>query len=409
MEINIFLCQVLIWVILLLGQLHGCKSCSEIERNALLELNKYVISRSDESYLDYVLPSWKKDTKSDCCRWKGVECNRTSSRVIGISIGEVNFKERTPLNLSLLHPFEEVKSLNLSGKGHKNKFNGFFDDVEGYKSVRRLRNLEILDLSSNFFNNSIFPFLNAATSLTTLFLRDNKMDGPLPTKYLKELVNLELLDLSWNNFNGSMSEVTHLKNLKALDLKLKNWTNMEVLGLAKNNFSGLIPTKLFTNTTKLIVLIILFFFSFPNSLFAVVCDMKNLRELDLSQNNFIGQLPPCLNASNKLRVLDLSSNHLSGNLPSTFSSVESLEYLSLLDNNFTGLFSLNPLTNLTKLKVFKLSSTSDMVRVETERSWEPKFKLDIDRPCVLRFCSLEKIPSFLVYQKNLRLIDLSNN
>ncbi|KAF3581021.1 hypothetical protein DY000_02034153 [Brassica cretica] len=276
MEINIFLCQVLIWVILLLGQLHGCKSCSEIERNALLELNKYVISRSDESYLDYVLPSWTKDTKSDCCRWKGVECNRTSSRVIGISIGEVNFKERTPLNLSLLHRFEEVKSLNLSGKGHKNKFNGFFDDVEGYKSLRRLRNLEILDLSSNFFNNSIFPFLNAATSLTTLFLRDNKMDGPLPTKYLKELANLELLDLSWNNFNGSMS----------------------------------------------------------------------------------------------------------------------------------GLFSLNPLTNLTKLKVFKLSSTSDMVRVETERSWQPKFKLDV---VVLRFCSLEKIPSFLVYQKNLRLIDLSNN
>ncbi|CAN6840115.1 unnamed protein product [Brassica oleracea] len=379
MEINIFLCQVLIWVILLLGQLHGCKSCSEIERNALLELNKYVISRSDESYLDYVLPSWTKDTKSDCCRWKGVECNRTSSRVIGISIGEVNFKERTPLNLSLLHPFEEVKSLNLSGKGHKNKFNGLFDDVEGYKSLRRLRNLEILDLSSNFFNNSIFPFLNAATSLTTLFLRDNKMDGPLPTKYLKELANLELLDLSWNNFNGSMSEVTHLKNLKALDLKLKNWTNMEVLG--QNNFRGLIPTE-------------------------VVCDMKNLRELDLSQNNFIGQLPPCLNASNKLRVLDLSSNHLSGNLPSTFSSLESLEYLSLLDNNFTGLFSLNPLTNLTKLKVFKLSSTSDMVRVETERSWQPKFKLDV---VVLRFCSLEKIPSFLVYQKNLRLIDLSNN
>ena len=160
------------------------------------------------------------------------------------------------------------------------------------------------------------------------------------------------------------------------------------------------------NTTKLIVLIILFLFSFPNSLFAVVCDMKNLRELDLSQNNFIGQLPPCLNASNKLRVLDLSSNHLSGNLPSTFSSLESLEYLSLLDNNFTGLFSLNPLTNLTKLKVFKLSSTSDMVRVETERSWQPKFKLDV---VVLRFCSLEKIPSFLVYQKNLRLIDLSNN
>ncbi|KAG2286499.1 hypothetical protein Bca52824_046103 [Brassica carinata] len=121
-------------------------------------------------------------------------------------------------------------------------------------------------------------------------------------------------------------------------LKLKNWTNMEVLGLAKNNFSGLIPTE-----GDLCLLYYL-------QNYLLVCDMKNLRELDLSQNNFIGQLPPCLNASNKLRVLDLSSNHLSGNLPSTFSSLESLEYLSLLDNNFTGLFSLNPLTNLTKLK-----------------------------------------------------------
>lgn len=48
----------------------------------------------------------------------------------------------------------------------------------GYKSLGKLRNLEILDLSSNKFSNSMFPFLNAATSLRTLFLRDNYMGGP---------------------------------------------------------------------------------------------------------------------------------------------------------------------------------------------------------------------------------------
>lgn len=52
----------------------------------------------------------------------------------------------------------------------------------GYKSLRKLRNLEIMDLSSNEFNNSIFPFLNAATSLTALFLRNNYMGGSFPVK-----------------------------------------------------------------------------------------------------------------------------------------------------------------------------------------------------------------------------------
>ncbi|CAH8383213.1 unnamed protein product [Eruca vesicaria subsp. sativa] len=134
--------------------------------------------------------------------------------------------------------------------------------------------------------------------------------------------------------------------------------------------------------------------------------MKNLRVLDLRRNNVVGKLPLCLGSLNKLRVLDLSSNQLIGSLPSTFSSLESLQYLSLLDNNFTGLFSLKPLTNLTKLKVLKLSSRSDMVQVDTKRKWQPKFQLSV---AVLRSCSLEKIPSFLIFQKNLRLVDLSSN
>lgn len=52
----------------------------------------------------------------------------------------------------------------------------------GYKSLRRLRYLEILDLSVNAFNNSIFPFINAATSLITLLLPLNNMEGLFPAK-----------------------------------------------------------------------------------------------------------------------------------------------------------------------------------------------------------------------------------
>ncbi|CAH8335806.1 unnamed protein product [Eruca vesicaria subsp. sativa] len=326
--------------------------------------------------------TWSNDTKSDCCRWNGIKCNRTSGRVIGLSVGVGYFREPSLLNLSFLHPFDEVQSLNLSGERYVQSYSGFFDDVEGYKSLRRLRNLEILDVSRNDLNNSIFPFLNAATSLTTLFLRGNFRDGPFPIKELKNLKNLEVLNLSGNRLHGFISELMNLPKL-------------ELLNLARNNFSGPITA---------------------------VCEMRNLRELDLSENHFVGPLPLCLGSLKKLRVLDLSSNQLSGNLPSrrkllsefmmiscsgsSFSSLESLEYLSLLNNNFSSVFSLNPLNNLTNLKVFKVSSTSDKVQVETEDNSEPNFQLTV---AVLRSCSLEKIPPFLVYQKNLRLVDLSSN
>ncbi|KAF8106027.1 hypothetical protein N665_0148s0015 [Sinapis alba] len=213
----------------------------------------------------------------------------------------------------------------------------------GHKSLSRLKNLKTLDLSSNGFNNSVFPFLNAATSLTTISLRKNLISGPFTAKELKDLTNLELLDLSLNVLNGSMSDLTHLKNLRALDLsfnyfskslelqELKNLSNLEVLGVARNYLDGPIPVE-------------------------VICEMKNLRELDLRGNYFVGSLT-------KLRFLDLSSNQFCGNLPSSFSNLESLEYLSLSENNFTGLFSLSPLTNLAKLKVFKLSSTFDMIQM----------------------------------------------
>lgn len=48
MEGKGFLRKYLICVILLLGQLHGYKSCVKNERKALFELKKYIISISEE-------------------------------------------------------------------------------------------------------------------------------------------------------------------------------------------------------------------------------------------------------------------------------------------------------------------------------------------------------------------------
>ncbi|XP_018444408.1 receptor-like protein 15 [Raphanus sativus] len=370
MEGKVFLRKYLIWTILLLGQLHGSKSCVEKERTALLELKQYLISISREDEVDSFLPTWTYDTKSDCCIWEGVKCNRTTQRVTEIAFktshSKRSLKENFLLNLSLFHPFEDVRCLNLSF----NYFNGLFDDVEGYKSLGRLRNLEILDLNLNQFNNSIFPFVNAATSLTTLSLFGNRFNGPFPDKELKDLTNLQVLDLCANRFNGSLSVQVSpaLKKLKALDLSV-------------NEFSA---------STGL----------------QVICEMKNMQELNLRRNKLLGQFPLCLTVLTGLRFLDLSSNQFTGKVPSSLGNLGSLKHLSLLDNNFEGLFSFGLLANLSELRIFKIGSKSKSFQVDSKSYWKPNFQLSVVE---LQSCNLFKVPNFLLNQRSLSIIDLSDN
>lgn len=144
-----------------------------------------------------------------------------------------------------------------------------------------------------------------------------------------------------------------------------------------------------------------------------LCGMKNLQELDLSRNGMNGYFPQCLGNLTSLRVLDLSSNNFVGNIPSFIISLKSLEYLSLFDTNFDGVFSFSSLTNHSKLEVFLLSPKTNNLYVETEESpsWHPTFQLKVLqlRNCFLNSRRNGTFPSFLLYQHDLQLLDLSHN
>ncbi|CAG7888992.1 unnamed protein product [Brassica rapa] len=266
------------WVIVVSLQMHGYRSCIEKERKGLLELNAYV--NSEFPY------DWPNDTDSDCCQWDRVKCNFTTGSVVGLFLNST-YTVRPLLNLSLLYPFRELKTLNLD------YFNstGWFDNIHELKD---LRNLKLLDLSGNM------------------------LSGPLP---------------------------------------------------------GL-------------------------------CQLKNLRELDLSRSEVIGRLPQCFSSLTKLEVLDISSNKFSGTSPSLISNLSSLQYLSLSDNEFEGVFSVELIANLSKLKVFKLSTRTSFLQIENKISLQPRFQLSVIE---LQYCNLETVPRFLQHQKDLRLINLSNN
>ncbi|KAL3523095.1 hypothetical protein ACH5RR_015929 [Cinchona calisaya] len=79
--------------------------------------------------------------------------------------------------------------------------------------------------------------------------------------------------------------------------------------------------------------------------------------LDMSVNNFHGELPSELARLRRLRVLDLGVNNLSGDLPPWLASFHELQYLSLKNNSFTGVIPPS-ISNMSKLITLSFSFNS---------------------------------------------------
>ncbi|WJX38217.1 DNA helicase [Trifolium repens] len=82
--------------------------------------------------------------------------------------------------------------------------------------------------------------------------------------------------------------------------------------------------------------------------------LKNLKLLDLSNNNFGGLIPLAFGTLSELEVLDLSSNKFEGSIPSQFGGLRSLKSLNLSNNLLVGEFPIE-LHGLNKLQDLQLS------------------------------------------------------
>ncbi|XP_019151854.1 PREDICTED: receptor like protein 30-like [Ipomoea nil] len=234
-------------------------------------------------------------------------------------------------------------------------------------SIGLLDKLKSLDMHKNMLFGPIPPSLQNCTLLLKIDLGENGFTGKIPRWLGTKLLDLTIFRLRSNKFYGELPlEFCHLKSLRILDL-------------SNNNLSGVIPWCL-KNLTAMIneeaiqdgefemgysfyawgfgesaivttkgqeyeyyTIILLLFASmdlssnnFSGDIPIELANLVRLRSLNLSRNNLIGNIPMEMGNMRFLESLDLSRNQLSGEIPTSFSSLSTLEVLDLSYNNLSG-------------------------------------------------------------------------
>ncbi|KAD6454659.1 hypothetical protein E3N88_09365 [Mikania micrantha] len=451
-------------LIFMLGWVQGIYI--EDERKALLEIKASLHEVSNFFNVENILPTWVDHGKY--CDWERIKCNTTSGFVTDLSLGDMFSMETNvqdnfyasdishvliwPLNASLFLNFKELRRLDLSFNCIGNTFVS-----SGLERLSELKKLENLNLSYNFIETNIFPSLSELTSLKILNLTHVNKYNMKPTHDISEFrisENLEVLDVAGNGYYGTLQmqgsqETYKLSRLKTVNMALNHFneslittlttfTSLKTLNLRVNSLSGPFPSQALASFHRL-KLLDLSFNNFIGSIPSTIkslsslqvvsftqnalngslfndgfCDLKNLHELDLSDNMFDGNLPTCFSGLSSLKFFDISSNQLTGIIPpSLIVNLTSLEYVDFSYNKFEGSFLFSLFSNHTKLQFFRFKSGNEKIEVETEEpiGWIPMFQLKflVLSNCIKKRPKGSVVPSFLLYQHELRVLDLSHN
>nr|GMC52615.1 probable LRR receptor-like serine/threonine-protein kinase At1g34110 [Ipomoea batatas]GME17832.1 probable LRR receptor-like serine/threonine-protein kinase At1g34110 [Ipomoea batatas] len=339
---------------------YGSFSCLDEERVALLKI-KDAFNYPNGSALSF----WD-DEGVECCKWERVECDNLTGRVTKLhlhdirelKLGEFEFF----LDASLFLPFQELQGLGLEN-----------NTIQGLKGELKLKKLQLLTLAQNQLTE--IPSLGALLSLNYLNLASNYLKNLSDFNKLTTLRSLQILVFRNNQIRGNLPP------------SIGTFTSLKSLSFANNELNGSLPEEGF-------------------------CGLRNIEELDLYSNSFDGSIPLCFSNLTSLKFLDLSSNRLTGTIPTTlFYRLSSLEHVSISDNHFEGSFSFSSFANNSKLQFFELHCNNRMLNIDTENPpWTPLFQLNFLR---ISNCELNEpsrvMPSFILTQGNLRLLELSNN
>ncbi|XVF65748.1 hypothetical protein PTKIN_Ptkin09bG0274900 [Pterospermum kingtungense] len=224
------------------------------------------------------------------------------------------------------------------------------------------QNLFIIVLSGNNFTGSPPPSLGTLRFLHSLHLANNRLSGELPLQ-LKDCQQLTTLDLNGNEFKGHIPGWLglSLQNLIVLSVGSNNFHgsipnelcthgSLQVLDLSHNNLSGYLPKCLGNSNTMFKrdysilegLTSTYYHVRFFDYAFLVMKGKKVeysrtlsfVKSIDLSDNNFHGEIPSEITRLQRLQSLNLSHNYLIGSFPASIVAMTSLRGFDA--SSFTG-------------------------------------------------------------------------
>ncbi|KAL7224308.1 hypothetical protein ACSBR1_025714 [Camellia fascicularis] len=246
-----------------------------------------------------------------------------------------NFSGTIPNTFVKGNSFEII---NLNG-------NGFEGTVP--KSLVNCKMLRVVDLGCNKFSDK-FPFwLEKLRWLQVLILSSNKFHGPMPASKAKfPFLNLRVMDLSDNYFTGPLPK-TYFKNFDAMMNVIEANFKLQYIEKTVVGVVGAMYQYRYHYHDCLTMVI-------KGSTIEMVKVLTIFTVIDLSKNNFEGQIPQIIGKLNSIRGLNLSHNSLTGHIPTSLANLTMLEWLDLSSNKLTGEIP-QQLKNLKFLEVLNLS------------------------------------------------------
>ncbi|KAG6646893.1 hypothetical protein CIPAW_07G040300, partial [Carya illinoinensis] len=168
-----------------------------------------------------------------------------------------------------------------------------------------------------------FPFdFCRIRTLQNLSLSDNNFNGSLLSEHISVCSRLYLLNLCNNYFVGELPELSSFTVLEVLDLSYNNFT-----GNIPASFGGLQSLKVLTLTMNLLT----------GSIPPFLGNLSELTRLELASNPFKPDaLPPEIGNLTKLENLYLLGSNLIGHIPESIGKLFSLKNLDLSSNSLSG-------------------------------------------------------------------------
>ncbi|XLT26704.1 hypothetical protein HN873_057996 [Arachis hypogaea] len=229
--------------------------------------------------------------------------------------------------------FEDLITLNLNG----NQFRGLLP-----KSLSNCTDLMDLNLGNNQFEDTFPNWLQNLLNLEILVLQGNQLYGPIvKLKSENTFPSLIIFDISSNNFSGSLPRA-YIQNFQAMKIQSSLYYYLQSdSGSGEGNIEPEYDNSM-TTTVKGVSITLA---KIPNA----------FANIDLSSNNFEGEIPDVFGELQALKGLNLSHNSLIGPIPHVIGNLTNLESLDLSSNMLTGNIPAE-LTNLIFLEVLNLSS-----------------------------------------------------